>query len=356
MIAPVSGDGSRGDAATGRPRRAGRLGCDGPELSALGFGTWVTGGAWRFGWGPVDDDESVAAIRHAVERGVNWIDTAAAYGLGHAEEVVGRAVEPYRAGEDVLVFTKCGRSWEEHADGTRISYDLRPDSIREQCEASLRRLGLERIDLYQFHWPDIATGTPVEESWAAMARLVDEGKVRLIGVSNFSVELLARCEAIRHVDSLQPPLSLLNRHARTDLIPWCRANGTGVIAYSPMASGLLSGSFSRGRLEQLAPDDFRHAAAPFQEPKLSQNLALVERLGPVAARLGTTVPALAIGWALAVPGVTGAIVGARRPAQVDGWIDAAGLVLDQETLGELERAVEETGAGVDTPPTPPPRS
>jgi aryl-alcohol dehydrogenase-like predicted oxidoreductase len=336
--------------------RANRLGTDGPGLSALGFGTWVTGGAWRFGWGQVDDDESVAAIRHAFERGVNWIDTAAAYGLGHAEEVVGRAVEPYRVGEDVFVFTKCGRSWEEHSDGLRISYDLRPQSIREQCEASLRRLGVDRIDLYQFHWPDMATGTPVEESWGAAGELVDEGKVRWLGVSNFTLELLARCEAIRHVDSLQPPLSLVNRYARAELIPWCAANGTGVIVYSPMASGLLSGSFSRGRLEQLAPDDFRRSAAPFQEPKLSQNLALVERLESVAGRLGATVPALAIAWALAVPGVTGAIVGARRPAQVDDWVGAAGLVLDEATLAELERAIEETGAGVDTPPTPPPPS
>src|SRR5262245_35548655 len=193
--------------------RTNRLGHAGPELSPLGFGTWVTGGAWRFGWGRVDDDESVAAIRHAVERGVNWIDTAAVYGLGHAEEVVARAVEPYRVGEEVFLFTKCGRTWDEQPGVTRLSYDLRPQSIREQCEASLRRIGVEQIDLYQFHWPDIATGTQVEESWAAMAQLVDEGKVRWLGVSNFSVELLARCEAVRHVDSLQPPLSLLNRYA-----------------------------------------------------------------------------------------------------------------------------------------------
>jgi len=336
------------------PMRTRRLGAAGPELSLLGSGTWVAGGAWRFGWGRVDDAESVAAIRHAVERGVNWIDTAAVYGLGHAEEVVARAVEPYRVGEEVLVFTKCGRTWDERPDGTHLSYDLRPRSIREQCEASLRRLGVDHIDLYQFHWPDIATGTHVEESWAAMAQLVDEGKVRWLGVSNFSVELLARCEAVRHVDSLQPPLSLLNRYARPELIPWCAAHGTGVIVYSPLASGLLSGSFSRGRLDRLAPDDFRRGAPPFQEPKLSQNLALVERLESLAERLATTTPALAIAWALAAPGVTGAIVGARRAEQVDEWVGATELALDEDTLAEIQCAVEETGAGVDTAPSPPP--
>jgi aryl-alcohol dehydrogenase-like predicted oxidoreductase len=331
-----------------------RLGSAGPDLSLLGFGTWVTGGPWRFGWGPTDDEESVAAIRHAIEHGVNWIDTAAVYGLGHAEEVVGRAVEPYRVGEEVFVFTKCGRRWEEQAEGTRLYYDLRRESIREECEASLRRLGVERIDLYQFHWPDIATGTAVEESWGAMGELVDEGKVRWLGVSNFSIELLGRCETVRHVDSLQPPLSLVNRHARGELIPWCAAHGTGVIVYSPMASGLLTGSFSREGMERLAEGDFRRNAPPFQEPKLSQNLALVERLEAVAARLGTTLPAVAVAWTLAVPGVTGAIVGARRPEQVDDWLGAAEVALDDATLAELEQAIEETGAGVDTPPNPPP--
>jgi aryl-alcohol dehydrogenase-like predicted oxidoreductase len=330
-----------------------RLGSAGPELSVLGFGTWVTGGPWRFGWGPTDDEESVAAIRRAIEAGVNWIDTAAVYGLGHSEEVVGRAVEPYRVGEEVFVFTKCGRRWDTE-DPSRLHYDLRPEAIRDECEASLRRLGVERIDLYQFHWPDIATGTPVEESWATMAELVDEGKVRWIGLSNSSVELLERCAAVRHVDSLQPPLSLLNRHARSELVPWCAAHGTGVIAYSPMASGLLTGSFSRERLASLAPDDFRRGAPPFQEPKLSQNLELVERARAIAERLGTTLPALAVAWVLAVPGVTGAIVGARRPEQVGDWLLAADVALDDATLAELERALGETGAGVDTPPSPPP--
>jgi aryl-alcohol dehydrogenase-like predicted oxidoreductase len=331
-----------------------RLGSQGPELSALGFGTWVTGGPWRFGWGPIDDDESIVAIRHAIEAGVHWIDTAAVYGLGHAETVVGRAIQPYRAGEDVFVFTKCGRRWEEEAEDTGIHYDLRPESIREECENSLRRLGVERIDLYQFHWPDIATGTAVEESWGTMAELVAEGKVRWLGVSNFDVPLLERCEAVRHVDSLQPPLNLLNRNARRELIPWSKANGTGVIVYSPMASGLLTGSFSRDGLERLAPDDFRRGAPAFQEPKLSQNLALVQRLASIAGRLETTLPALAVAWTLAVPGVTGAIVGARRPEQVDDWLGAADVALDKAALAEIERAIDEAGAGVDTPPNPPP--
>jgi aryl-alcohol dehydrogenase-like predicted oxidoreductase len=329
-----------------------KLGSHGPEISALGFGSWAAGGPWKFGWGPVDDDESVAAIRHVVESGVTWIETAPVYGLGHAEEVVGRTLELFRAGDDVLVFTKCGRTWERTAP--EIAYDLRPDSIRRQCEESLRRLGIERIDLYQFHWPDFATGTPFEDSWAVMGDLVDEGKVRWIGVCNFDLELLERCSAVRHVDSLQPPLSLLGRHARETLIPWCAAHGTGVIVYSPQASGLLTGSFGRDRLDRLAADDFRHKAPQFQEPKLSQNLALVERLRPIAARLSCSVSALAIAWTLAVPGVTGAIVGARRPAQIDDWLAAPEVELDAETLAELERAIAETGAGTTEPPQPPP--
>ena len=326
-----------------------RLGSQGPELTVLGFGTWALSGPYRFGWGPVDDDESVAAIRRAVEAGVNWIDTAATYASGHSEEVVGRAIQPFHAGEEVFVFTKCGRPWR----GGEVYYDLRPASIREECEASLKRLGIERIDLYQFHWLDYGTGTPVEESWRTMAELVEEGKVRWIGVCNFDVALLERCEAIRHVDSAQPPLSLLKRHARQELIPWCRERGTGVIGYSPMGSGLLTGSFNREGLDRLAEDDWRRRAPPFREPKLSQNLALVDRLEPVAQRLGTNVASLAVAWALAVPGVTGSIVGARRPAQVGDWLGAADLELDQATLDEIERALAETGAGTDEPEQPP---
>ena len=327
-----------------------RLGRAGPEISALGFGTWALAGRYRFGWGAVDDDESVATIRRAVEAGVSWIDTAPTYGDGHSEEVVGRALEPFRAGEDVLVFTKCGRPWR----GGEVFFDLRPESIRAECEDSLRRLQVERIDLFQFHWPDYGTGTPVEESWGTMVELVEEGKVRWLGVCNFDVPRLEACEAIRHVDSLQPPLSLLNRHARRELIPWAHEHGTGVIAYSPMASGLLTGSFNREGLDRLAEDDWRRKAPPFQEPALSRNLALVDTLGPIASRLGVTGASLALSWVLAVPGVTGAIVGGRRPSQLDDWLGADRLELDGRTLAEIDSAVQAASAGTDEAPQPPP--
>ena len=333
--------------------RTSRLGSQGPEITRVGFGSWAVGGPWKFGWGPVDDDESVAAIRHAVESGVNWIDTAAVYGYGHSEEVVGRAIQPFAQGEDVLVFTKCGRSWYGRPPDV-VENDLRPDSIRFECEQSLRRLGVERIDLYQFHWPDHATGTPVEESWATMAALQDEGKVRWLGVCNFDVELLERCEAIRHVDSLQPPLSLLARGARTSLVPWARDHGIGVITYSPLVSGLLSGTFDRARVERLHDTDWRKTSPLFQEPQLERNLELVERLRAIAVRLGTEVAPLAVAWVLAVPGVTGVIVGARQPHHVDGWLPAADLRLSDEVLAEIEEAVRETGAGSDEPPLLPP--
>ncbi len=330
-----------------------RLGSQGPELTRVGFGSWTIGGPWRFGWGAVDDRDSIAAIRHAVEAGVNWMDTAAVYGLGHSEEVVGRALEPWRVGEDVYVFTKCGRTW-YGSGGEEVTYDLRPDSIRLECDRSLKRLGVERIDLYQFHWPDPLTGTAVEDSWGTMAELAAEGKVRWLGVSNFDVELLERCEAVRHVDSLQPPLSLLNRYARRELVPWCREHGTGVIVYSPLGSGLLSGAIDRERLTHLPEDDWRRRAPAFQEPQLSAALALVERLMEIAGRLGVPLPALAVAWGLAQPGVTGAIVGARLPRHVDGWLPAADLELDEEVLAEIDRALAETGAGTEAPSAPPP--
>ncbi len=327
-----------------------RLGREGPEITTLGFGTWALAGRYRYGWGAVDDEESIAAIRRAVEAGVSWIDTAPTYGDGHSEEVVGRALQPFRAGEEVLVFTKCGRPWR---DG-EVYFDLRPESIREECEASLRRLRVERIDLYQFHWPDYATGTTVEESWGTIVELIGEGKVRWAGVCNFDIPRLERCEAIRHVDSLQPPFSLLNRDAYGELIPWAREHGTGAIAYSPMASGLLTGSFNREGLGRLAEDDWRRRAPAFQEPKLSKSLAFVERLEPIAARLGVTVASLSLAWVLSVPGVTGAIVGARRPSQLDDWLGAGDLELDEQALAEIEASLEATGAGTDELPQPPP--
>jgi aryl-alcohol dehydrogenase-like predicted oxidoreductase len=322
-----------------------RLGREGPRLTTLGFGTWAIGGPYKFGWGPQDDAESIAAIRHGVESGINWIDTAPVYGIGHSEEVVGRAVRQYAVGEEVYLATKCGRKWIGPREGGGLVFDLRPESIREECEESLERLGVERIDLFQFHWPDTETGTAVEDSWGTMQELVEEGKVRWRGVSNFDVGLLERCERIAHVDSLQPPFSLIDRRARRELIPWCAARGVGVVVYSPMASGLLSGKYTAAAMEELAPDDWRRRFAPFQEPRLSRNLALVDRLTSVAARLGTTLPALAVAWTLATPGVTSAIVGGRRPDQVDGWIPATELRLSERDLSEIEAAIVDTGAG-----------
>jgi aryl-alcohol dehydrogenase-like predicted oxidoreductase len=333
--------------------RTRRLGAFGPDLTTVGFGSWAVGGPWRFGWGTVDDDESVAAIRHAVELGVNWVDTAAVYGLGHSEEVVGRALAPFRIGEDVFVFTKCGRRWEGRGEG-EIGNDLRPQSIREECDNSLRRLGVERIDLYQVHWPDRTTGTPIEDSWATLAALVDEGKVRWIGVSNFDVALLERCETVRHVDSVQPTLSMLTRGARTTVLPWAAAHGTGVLCYSPLASGILSGGFDRSRLRALDAGDWRRSSPAFQEPVVSRSLAFVDRLKPLADGLGVTLPTLAASWVLAQPAVTAAIVGARTPRHVDGWVGASELELDDSTLHAIDVAIAETGAGSDEPPKPPP--
>jgi len=321
------------------------LGKSGLEITTVGFGSWAAGGGgWAFGWGPQDDDASVAAMRHAVERGVNWIDTAAVYGLGHSEEVVGRLLRELPKRERPLVFTKCGLVWDERDRMEPPKRVLRPDTIRRECEASLRRLGVERIDLYQFHWPD-ESGVPVEESWSAMGRLVDEGKVRCAGVSNFGVELLERCERIRHVDSLQPPFSLIRREVADAAIPWCAAHDSGVIVYSPMQSGILTDNFGAERVARLAPDDWRRGAREFQSPALERNIALRDALRPVAERHGTTVSAVAVAWTLHWPGVTGAIVGARSPEQVDGWVDAATLVLTSDDLAEISRALERTRAG-----------
>nr|MDQ3823532.1 aldo/keto reductase [Actinomycetota bacterium] len=271
------------------------LGRTGFEITRLGLGAWaIGGGGWQGGWGPQDDAESIRAIHHAVrERGINWIDTAAAYGFGHAEEVVGEAVAQLPERERPYVFTKCGLVWEE--DANTVSNLLSPESIRRECEASLRRLRVEAIDLYQFHWPTW-DDTPVDESWATMAELVDEGKVRAAGLSNFTVEDVERCEPVRHVDSLQPELNLVNRGAAADRIPWAVEHGTGVIVYSPMGSGLLTGRFSPERRAALPEDDHRRFHPNFQEPEFSRNLALVERVRGVAERLGCSLPELAVAW------------------------------------------------------------
>ncbi len=322
-----------------------KLGKDGPEITRIGFGTWaIGGGGWSYGWGPQDDEASLKAMRHAIELGINWIDTAAVYGLGHSEELVGRLLRELPASERPYVFTKCGLAWDEKAPMAELRRDLRPESIRRECKASLRRLGVEQIDLYQFHWPDPA-GTPVEDSWGEMVRLVEEGKVRWAGVSNFDLPLLERCEKLRHVDSLQPPFSMIRREVAAAEIPWCAEHGTGVIVYSPMQSGLLTDRFTAERVKNLAPDDWRRRSPEFQSPNLERNLALRDALKPIAERHGTTVAAVAVAWTLAWPGVTGAIVGARTPEQVDGWIEAASLELTGEELDEIARVIDRTGAG-----------
>ena len=329
--------------ATKLPTRP--LGTTDMEITRVGFGAWATGGGgWSFGWGPQDDNESIAAMTRAVEFGVNWIDTAAIYGLGHSEEVVGRALKTFSPGDRPLVFTKCGMVWDPSDRMKEPVRTLNPDSIRKECEASLRRLGVERIDLYQFHWPD-NTGVPLETSWRTMVQLVEEGKVRAIGVSNFDASLLRKCEAIRHVDSLQPPFSLIRRDASAAEIPWCRANGTGVICYSPMQSGILTETFTAERVKKMAADDWRQRSANFQTPKLERNIALRDALIPIARRYDTTVSSVAIAWTLMWPGVTGAIVGARSADQVDGWIGAGTLILTPGDLDEIALAIERTGAG-----------
>lgn len=322
-----------------------RLGKSELEITVLGFGAWAIGGAgWSFSWGPQDDEASIAAMRHAVERGINWIDTAAVYGLGHSEELVGRLLRELPADMRPLVFTKCGLLWDELNRMKEPARVLKPESVRAECEASLRRLGVERIDLYQFHWPD-ESGTPVEDSWGEMLRLVREGKVRAAGVSNFPVSLLERCEAGGHVDSLQPPFSLIKRQAAAQLLPWAEKHSTGVLCYSPMESGLLTDTFSENRVRNLPPDDWRRRGQEFQQPRISRNLALRDRLRPFALRHGATTAAVAVAWTLAWPGVTGAIVGARSPEQVDGWIKAAGLLWSDSELEEIAVEIRLTGAG-----------
>jgi aryl-alcohol dehydrogenase-like predicted oxidoreductase len=308
-----------------------RLGDSDLELSTLGFGSWAAGGGgWEFGWGPQDDAASIAAIRRALELGVNWIDTAAVYGLGHSEEVVARALEgvsprPY-------VFTKCSMLWDERG---QIGRSLRADSIRRECEASLRRLRTERIDLYQIHWP-VADQAEMDEGWATMAALRREGKVRHIGVSNYGAGHLRRAHATARVTSVQPRYSLLHRDVEAEILPACQELGIGVIAYSPMGAGLLTGAMTRERVQAFAPDDWRRRNPDFHEPRLSRNLELQALLGRVGERHGASAAAVAIAWVLRHPAVTGAIVGARSAAQVDGFARAGTLELTAGDVGELE--------------------
>jgi aryl-alcohol dehydrogenase-like predicted oxidoreductase len=309
-----------------------RLGPTDMHLTAIGFGAWAAGGGdWKFGWGPQDDDASVGAIRRALELGVNWIDTAAVYGFGHSEEVVARALEGI--GERPYIFTKCGLVSGDDAGGTRE--DLSAASIRRECEASLRRLRVETIDLYQIHWPTDRSAD-IDEGWSALEELRAAGKVRAIGVSNFNVEELERAGAIAPVASLQPPYSLVKREVETDILPYCRERGIGVIVYAPMQSGLLTGAMTRERAAALPPSDWRTRNPDFAEPKLSRHLALVERLRRVGERHGRSPGEVAIAWTLRLPAVTGAIVGARSAAQVDGTIGAASFRLSPEEIREVE--------------------
>jgi len=322
-----------------------RLGSSGIEITRVGFGAWaIGGGGWVHGWGPQDDRSSERAMRRAIELGINWIDTAAVYGLGHSEQVVGGLLRSLPRSEWPLISTKCGQIWDERIPMQDTRRVLKPESIRRECEASLRRLGIERIDLYQFHWPD-ETGVPIEDSWGEMLRLIEEGKVRLGGVSNFDVALLERCAAIRHVDSLQPPFSLIRRDAGTREIPWCEAHQTGVICYSPMQSGLLTDRFTAERVAGMAQDDWRRRSPEFNSPNLERNLTLRDALRPIAQRHGATIASVAIAWVLSWPGVTAAIVGARGPEQVEGWIDAANLELAEDDLLEIASAIQRTAAG-----------
>ena len=314
------------------------------EITRVGFGAWALGGGdWAYAWGPQDDDEAVAAIRYAVEQGVNWIDTAAVYGLGHSEEVVARAVRELPEADRPYVFTKCSLVWDEHDRGVEPHADGSAASLRRECDGSLRRLGVERIDLWQVHWPP-ADGTPLEDYWATLLELKAEGKVRAVGLSNHDTEQLARAEAIGHVDTLQPPFSAIHRGAAADPLPWCSANGTGVIVYSPMQSGLLTGAFSAERVRGLPDNDWRRGDPDFTD-HLPANLAVAKALVSVAARHDVPVPAAAVAWTLGFGAVTGAIVGARRPEQVDGWLPAASLTLDPEDYATVAAAIEAHGAG-----------
>ncbi|HTX23088.1 MAG TPA: aldo/keto reductase [Steroidobacteraceae bacterium] len=323
------------------PTRA--YGATNMPITRVGFGAWAAGGDWAIGWGAQSDEDSIAAIRHAVARGVNWIDTAAIYGLGHSEEVVGRALREIPQSERPYVFTKCGLVWDERHREAMPQQVGAPASIRGEAEASLRRLGVERIDLYQMHWP-ARDGTPLEQYWQTLLDLKREGKVRAVGLSNHNIEQLERAERLGHVDSLQPPFSAIRREAARE-IAWCAAHGTGVIVYSPMQSGLLSGAFNAERAKALPGNDWRSRNPDFSGAALERNLALAEGLKPIAERHATTVAAVAIAWTLAWRGVTGAIVGARCPSQVDGWLAAAALELTPEDLREIALAIAKTGAG-----------
>jgi aryl-alcohol dehydrogenase-like predicted oxidoreductase len=308
------------------------LGETGLEISRVGFGAWaIGGGGWEFGWGHQEDDESVAAIHRALELGVNWIDTAAAYGFGHSEAVVRRALEGLPADARPFVFTKASLV---EGRGHDVVHNLRRDSILREADASLERLGVDAIDLYQIHWP--IPSTEIEEGWLALAELKNQGLVRHIGVSNFNAAQLRRIQGIAPVEALQPPYSLVAREAEKELLPFAEHERIGVIVYSPMGSGLLTGAMTRDRIASLPEDDWRKHDEHFRDPQLSRHLALVRRLRMVADRLDTTPGAIAVAWALRNPAVDGAIVGFRRPDQVDAIVAAADIELAEDDVAIIE--------------------
>jgi aryl-alcohol dehydrogenase-like predicted oxidoreductase len=322
-----------------------RLGWTGMFLTRVGFGAWAIGGGdWAYAWGHQDDAASVAAIRHAVESGINWIDTAAVYGLGHSEEVVAAALAGLPEADRPYVFTKGGQVWDPADRSAKPRRVGAPASIRTEVEASLRRLRVERIDLYQMHWP-AEDGTPVQEYWQVFTDLKREGKVRAAGLSNHGILQLEAAEEIGAVDAIQPRFNLIHRDAADDVLLWAREHEAGVIVYSPMASGLLTGTFTPVRAAGLEPGDWRAGHPDFTGPALSANLALADSLRPVAERHGVTPAAVAVAWTLAFPGVTGAIVGARNPGQVDGWLPAATLELKEDDLSDIAAAIRATSAG-----------
>lgn len=307
-----------------------RLGNSDLHITPIGFGAWaIGGGGWEFAWGGQDDDDSVAAIHEALESGINWIDTAAVYGLGHSEEIVARALEGVR--DQPYVFTKCSMVWNDRRE---IGHSLKADSIRGECEASLRRLRVEAIDLYQIHWPD--PDEEIEEGWATMAALKREGKVRNIGVSNFNVAQMERALAIAPITSLQPRYSLLHRDIESEVLPFVARQNIGVIVYSPMASGLLTGAMTPERIAGLPIDDWRRSHSDFREPKLNRNLTLVKILETIGQRHGRSPGEVAIAWVLHNQAVTAAIVGARRPEQVRGIVGAGEFRLSPRDLAEIE--------------------
>lgn len=307
-----------------------QLGNSDLQLTPLGIGAWAMGGSgWAFAWSQQDDDESISAIHAALDAGMNWIDTAAVYGLGHSEEVVakalaGRTIKPY-------VFTKCGRNWNEDRQIVKL---LKRDAIRQECENSLRRLKVDVIDLYQMHWPE--PDEDVEEGWETMAKLKEEGKVRWIGVSNFNAEQLCRAQKIAPITSLQPPYSLIRREVEADVFPFCSVHNLGVLAYSPMGSGLLTGAMTRERVENLPEDDWRKRGPQFQEPLLTRNLKIADKLKEIAARHNRTAGEAALAWVLANSVITAAIVGVRNAEQVGGIIGAMEFRLTEEEIAEIE--------------------